>query len=438
MMMNDGLRKKAQVTRRDKMTVVRRSVSSDSIFQPENEEDENSDRMRGRHRRQCVRLLRQKGCYGPICLVFQVVVFFALLWYPTSKKRGIPASAVGLRASEKKGGMISPQAGQLQQEQCTLPTTPRPRKQWSTNPILVPGYPSYFAESRGTANGDIIQPLIQHLTGLEQGARNFHASLKTKNRSLKRCHTEQAETITCSQVHPIIDISPEKHQKLFDSHVVVALQNFARAFPMGASVKANRYSNTVGQMNVETWRKTRDLYIEEAFGSWKSVITTWKSGYDYYKISMYLPYEHLMDAVKGPRLIQRLAQQLQSAGFNTVNVTATTAITDDLDQADTAAAAASSSSSTSLQCIWKRSIQDAIKFERAYIKYQPAYTAKQRDFMLEQMQQFIDEIQRAATNKDNVGVELITILQEYHDEIREVIPIEEEEQVDGLVATTTA
>jgi hypothetical protein len=280
-----------------------------------------------------------------------------------------------------------------QLENCTLPEPPAPRKQWTTKPLLVAGYTASSSfEAKG--EGDMIKPIIQQLTGNPQGARNYHAQTS----GLKKCITASAETVACSQGHPIVPIGPETQTKRFDPHVIFTMQNFAMAFPMGASVKSNRYSNMVGQMKLETWREVRDLYLEQAFPKWKSVITTWKS-LDYYNISIYLTYEQLMDTVQGPLAIDRLGKVLESAGFNVVRLSN--------DHAESAIAPHDdSSSSTLLQCIWKQSVENAVRFQEEYIKYIPPFTAKQRDFMLQEMQQFIEEM-----TLDN-DMELVNILKE--------------------------
>jgi hypothetical protein len=279
-------------------------------------------------------------------------------------------------------------------ENCTLPEPPAPRATWTTKPLFVAGYTASSSfEAKG--EGDLIKPIIRQLTGNPQGARNYHAQTS----GLKKCITTSAETVACSQGHPISPIGPETQTKRFDSHVIFTMQNFAMAFPMSASVKSNRYSNTVGQMKLETWREMRDLYLEQAFPKWKNVITTWKS-LDYYNISIYLTYEHLMDAVQGPLAIQQLGKVLESAGFN--------AVLSSNEEESTAAATQDDASSSTLlqQCIWKKSVENAAKFQEDYIKYIPPYTTKQRDFMIQEMQQFIEEM-----TIDN-DTELVNILKD--------------------------
>ena len=73
-------------------------------------------------------------------------------------------------------------------ENCTVskPTTPT---EWSTKPLFLAGYPSSLE-----GKGDLAKPLIRLLTGLNGGAKNYHAA----NKRLKRCQgTDQTVTVRC-------------------------------------------------------------------------------------------------------------------------------------------------------------------------------------------------------------------------------------------------
>jgi hypothetical protein len=281
-------------------------------------------------------------------------------------------------------------------QNCYISFQPPPPKEtgtWTTKPLWLPGFPSSGAEANGEA--DRAKPLVRLITGLQSGAKSYHAASK----QLKRC-SGLHETATCSQVHPIVPIKPEELTSNFSPNVILSIRNFSTVFPVSNDRKANLYHGVVGQLPEDRWRKLRDEYVEKAFHEWKGLVATWKS-MDYYKISMYLPYEHLLDRTKGPDTAQRLADQLEAAGFEVAPP-------------------------SDMPCIWYTATHGPMSYEREHMKYTPGYTTEQRDFMLNEMNKMMVEM---ADDKD-----LVAILQEYHADIRDHTRIDKPWTSSGITA----
>jgi hypothetical protein len=266
-------------------------------------------------------------------------------------------------------------------QNCTIsfqPSPPKAQGTWTTKPLWISGYPSSGAEASGEA--DRAKPLVSLITGLKGGAKNYHASSK----QLKRCRGVD-ETATCSQVHPVVGIGPESRTGDFSPNVIMSIRNFKTALPAFYSKKANLYHGVVGQMPEDSWRQLRDQYVEYGFADWKGLLKAWKS-MEYYRISMYLPYEHLLDRTKGPITVQRLADKLNEAGFDVAPP-------------------------SDMPCIWYKATQSPLAYEKDYYTYTPGFTAKQRDFMLQEMKKMMEDMAD--------DVDLVAILQEYYDDIRD-------------------
>ena len=272
-------------------------------------------------------------------------------------------------------------------ENCTVskpPVTATKTKNWTTKPLFLAGYPSSLE-----GQGDLAKPLIRLLTGLNGGSKNYHAA----NKRLKRCQSSTDQTATCSSVHPIVGVAPERLTHLFAPTVLVALRNIRTVFPLFVSIKGNLYHGLKGQIPENDWRQQRDALLTTVLDEWKRVVTTWKS-YDYYHIGMYLPYEYLVDFDKGPALIERLGAVLQSEGFEVV----------------------APSDADAASCIWYQSIQGAAAFEQDYLQYEFGYTVEQRDLMLDKIQEMMSE--------EADDTELLAILKDYYADIRDFTRID--------------
>jgi hypothetical protein len=91
-------------------------------------------------------------------------------------------------------------------QNCTLtfiaPPPRRKENEWRT-PLWVPSYPASGSASP-SRQGDIVKEIIEKVTGLQGGVKNYHASMR---KQLKRCKGI-SETVACSQgkIHSIISL----------------------------------------------------------------------------------------------------------------------------------------------------------------------------------------------------------------------------------------
>lgn len=225
------------------------------------------------------------------------------------------------------------------------------------------------------------------MTGLQTGARSYYAS----SQQTKRCKS-YLQTAACLLVHPVIEMrpGPEKKKEDFYEKFVFMIRNPLTAAPAHHNAKLRKYHNHVGQSPEEEWRCFRDEYLKGILSEWKRTIRVWKdSGYE---IGTYLVYEHFMDVQKGIAIVQKLSDLFQFAGFKVAPY---------LD----------------FPCIWYKSIggRESLNVYRQYnyeyTNFTPGYTKSQKEILLSEVSSTITEF--------NDDAELVGILREYHDYIRD-------------------
>jgi hypothetical protein len=180
-------------------------------------------------------------------------------------------------------------------------------------PLWMPSFPASGAAS-ASKQGDIMKPIVNALSGLNAGSKNYHMSMRNR---LKRCKALAGisnPTAVCTNGHPMTPIVPESQTQEFDSRVIFVIRNFRDVYPAFHNDKAIAYHGAKGQVDQDEWRKFRDQYLSASFEEWKNTIMTWRS-MEYYRIGMYLPFETILDPQKGPSLLQRLGEQFAAAGF---------------------------------------------------------------------------------------------------------------------------
>ena len=70
-------------------------------------------------------------------------------------------------------------------------------------------------------------------------------------------------------------------------------------------------------MPLTQWRDIRKEYFNKMINDWVDVFRKWMdSGYE---VGLYVIYKDLMDAKKGPRVIKKMANLLNEAGFSIVD-----------------------------------------------------------------------------------------------------------------------
>lgn len=189
--------------------------------------------------------------------------------------------------------------------------------------------------------------------------------MSIKGGKLKRCRGV-SETAACTNGHPFVPIGPESQQENFQPAVMLAIRNFATAFPAGHTDKHIAYHGGQGQAPEEQWRKIRDEYMESSLQTRRDMIQWWKQA-DYYHIALYLPFEWLLSPNKGPILVQQLADVYQQAGFEVA------------------------STPQDISCIWYQVAHKEWQRQEQLQEYQPGYTVEQKEYILKQYQAFLQE-----------------------------------------------
>jgi len=142
----------------------------------------------------------------------------------------------------------------------------------------------------------------------------------------------------------------------------------------------------------------RDDGLENGlWDGWKNQLISWKvhvTNQDY-KVGMYLVYEHLMDAERGPAAIERLSELMQTAGFPIAP-------------------------KKDMGCLWYQSVGGKVALEHHYKygyhfdEYVPGYTKKQQAYLLREISNLIEQ--------QSSDVELVNVLREFQHSIRDGLP----------------
>ena len=318
------------------------------------------------------KMLDHQGKLTRIGVVLTFLASFCL--YVSSNNSQYFEMAPGISADPKFAEAVS------RYDKCALSfQSPPPKKQWNTKPLWLPAFPGSGATGPAK-NGDILKPLINGLTGLKAGAKFYHASSKI----LKRCKGRD-ETAVCTQAHPAVPIGPEKQTENFHHSILLGIRNFRTVYPTFHNDKAEAYHGVKGQVDESEWRKNRDEYYKSVIEGWKGLIMTWKDMKEY-DIAMYIQYEALMDPDRGPTTLEKISNHLEKAGFSVAP-------------------------KRDIPCIWYQVYKAETMRLNEVMQYIPGYTTEQRDFLLEELKKFQKEV---ADDK-----ELVTILQEYYDDIRD-------------------
>jgi len=164
-------------------------------------------------------------------------------------------------------------------------------------------------------------------------------------------------------------------------------------------LQSNQISSS-SKVAVDSWRKDRDLYFADGLQGWKDQIKEWKvSMKEVYNISMFIPFEHLVDATKGPELLKRLTKLLEDFGFPIV-------VADD-----------------DMPCVWYKALGKEILEQidshgYEYSDYMPGYTQEHKDLLMKELSSMVEEY------KDD-DKELLLILQEYMDQVQSDISLDQ-------------
>ncbi|KAL3904306.1 MAG: hypothetical protein SGILL_010119 [Bacillariaceae sp.] len=293
-------------------------------------------------------------------------------------------------------------------ENCTVSFQPPPvrkdESQWR-KPFWIPSFSSSGA-SNPTNKGDLAKDLIGKLTGLgdNKAVKNYHMSMKKR---LKRCHGV-SETVGCTQGHPIVPIQPETQTQNFQPKAIVFVRNFVTAFPASLTDKNIAYHKAQSQNAISDFKKLRDEWYQSTFESWKGLLEWWSITSDTnknpYQVAMYVPFEDLMttDRSTGRQMLQKLSQVLRDGGFEAASSV------DDLD------------------CIWYGTVKEEWQRQQSIMEYIPMYTASQKDWIVEHLQQYVQQVNGRAAKDNSGGSEgaLATILKRYAEQVQDFANVE--------------
>eukprot|EP00980_Cylindrotheca_fusiformis_P017630 scaffold5529_cov117-Cylindrotheca_fusiformis.AAC.7 len=256
-----------------------------------------------------------------------------------------------------------------------VPLPPRPESDWR-KPLWIPSYPASGSASP-SKQGDVVKAIIDQLFGKPGAVKNYHSSMKNR---LRRCKG-LSETVGCSQGKFIV-----KTQN-FQRNVLFVIRNFKNAFPASYTDKNIAYHGHKGQAPENGWRNVRDQYIERAMEEWENMLSWWINA-EYYKISLFVPYEKLLDNKTGPGVVEDLAEILQDSGFEVAPA-------------------------IDFPCIWYQAANKEMRRQKKLEEYVPGYTLEQQQFMLRKLTEFMQRLY-----KDPGNQLLISILKEYYDDIK--------------------
>jgi hypothetical protein len=264
---------------------------------------------------------------------------------------------------------------ELNSENCPQMTA---AKETSGKPIWIAGYPG--------SGFDMVAPLISAITGLTSVDIYRHHSCSAPIKE------GAAPTGACLTHWPMIEKdSPVSVATatgtFYNSYAIFVIRNPANAIPSfhtrwWRAQKQLRVNNIFPEKN--DWIEWRDKRFEAHLKSWKVSLQEWQRGISaagVVGISLYLPFEELIDATKGPRLASELANQFLAAKHP--------------------------AEKTRTACLWRRVANDEHHPPR---KYPPTFTSAQKKLLI----QTLDELILLFTTKETI---LTSILQSYREDI---------------------
>ena len=218
--------------------------------------------------------------------------------------------------------------------------------------------------------------------------------------------------ISKTAIVPALRPHPSSQADNFGNVVLLALRNPLTAFPAYHQSKAEMYHGQIGQVEEGEWIQFRDQYVgndtdSHLFNEWKNFIMEWRDMTPYH-VGGYLPYEHWIDEAKGPVLVRKLSRILESEGFPILY--------NNTDEA--------SDVGSDLECLWhKHILAPTLEDDKKRVGwYVPKFTIEQKDAMVDGLNQFASEIEKAQENNNMTrpgDKNLIAILREYIEIIRQ-------------------
>lgn len=240
------------------------------------------------------------------------------------------------------------------------PVVPMPKDEWTTKPIWFP----HFHHSMPV---HLDEKLVNPITRTVSGAKDFYTSAP----GLHQC-VGDTQTVTCNNIHPKVDMDIDSQYDNFYSKYIMFVRNPMIAIPSSHNSKLNRFHSVVGQTPEDDWQTVRDGWVKPMFVQWKNSIMAWRDSK--YELGMYLIYEDLMDVQRGPKVLKKMAELFDEAGF-------------DAEQDEEA-----------IKCIWYNSIgRENILYHKKmigheYHEYIPGFREEHKDFFKKELDKFLKEI----------------------------------------------
>lgn len=294
-------------------------------------------------------------------------------------------------------------------------------------PLWLPNYPTSLPGSYSA--------FLTELTGLPAAAKNYYR----QSRSLRRCHVKNnqpnLDSVTCEIVHvsfldhaclsftcsnsscalpriietiqPIIPADrphPSAQAAGFGKAVLVAIRNPLTAYPAFHQEKSVNYHGVQGQVSESEWNEFRDEWFDKTlWKEWRGFVEEWRKMEAYF-VKLYLPYESWSDEVKGPDLVEKIADALKQEEFPVL------------------VSGSKESAPSNLACLWHSQIRNpmAIAEEQHRTWYTAQYTSEQLKKMADDLDEFARDIKsmEGTSNARPGDDQLISILTEYRDAVK--------------------
>ena len=253
----------------------------------------------------------------------------------------------------------------------------------SHKPIWVASYPGSGAE--------LFRTLIEAITGGIPGWSIYDADQTMGDGTTKSVgDCLQVHAATCKTHWPILEhYNPHNNSQSYHSQSILLLRNPRKAFPsrLNHLWEMNNHQGYHSQQAPErAWDRWRNKSLLTQLQKYQEFLRSWVTKETIFPVAFILPYEELIDPIKGPQWTQtELASVLKAAGIPRI------AATDDLG------------------CLWKHVVVDKPQMRRGNHSYTPGYTERQHEKMLEVLDTMIDEF--------NKHPQLVSILESYRDDI---------------------
>jgi hypothetical protein len=266
-----------------------------------------------------------------------------------------------------------------------------------TRPIWVPGYPG--------SGSELFRDLVQTMTGDPAAAADIYKDVT------QRC----SNAVTCKTHWPAYPHhAPGKHDQkkynhtlkhapkgfVFAPNVVLLLRNPATALASHFNFKweaQHGMTDHTVQAPQAAWNEWRDQRLGRQVEGWKRMILTWHR-HSYYRVTLYVPYERLVDRERGPVEASKLANEFRRAVVGTESARHVAAATD-------------------IPCVWRTVVRDKPRRQRRQgHRYQPSYTVQQQQIMVDMLNEIMRELPDQAALKE--------ILTEYLYEIQTSLRID--------------